>query len=140
MWSASSKKRGRNQCCNSYCIIFPLDTLHCWRFEWESSLPQECFVSRRSILHLFLFLERYYPGKVIMWSFFHLLSTSQYSSHSNHSGMPVAIQSWTVLSIICFVLYVTAVVAIQSQRNFYWNSLLLDISVRKVTALLICLS
>jgi hypothetical protein len=32
------------------------------------------------------FLERDYPGKVIMWWFFHLLSTSQYNSRSNHSG------------------------------------------------------
>ena len=39
-----------------------------------------------------------------------------------------------------FVLHVTAVVAIQSQRNFYWNFLHLGISVHKVSALLICLA
>ena len=33
-----------------------------------------------------LLLERDHPGKVIMWYFFHLLSTSQYNSRSNHSG------------------------------------------------------
>jgi hypothetical protein len=31
-------------------------------------------------------LERDYPGKVIMWKYFHLLSTSQYSGLSNLSG------------------------------------------------------
>jgi hypothetical protein len=42
------------------------------------------FVSTESISYLSLFLQRDYPGKKIMWKFFHLLSTSQCSSRSNH--------------------------------------------------------
>jgi len=32
-----------------------------------NSLPPDCFVSRGSILLISLFLERDYPGKIIMW-------------------------------------------------------------------------
>jgi hypothetical protein len=46
-----------------------------------SPSPSSCHAYVRS-----LFLERDYPGKVIMRQFFHLLSTSQYNSRSNHSG------------------------------------------------------
>jgi hypothetical protein len=52
---AGGEQEGWGRCRNSYCIIFPLDTLHCWRFKWEMSLPRECFVSSGSILHLSLF-------------------------------------------------------------------------------------
>jgi hypothetical protein len=45
------------------------------------------FNHRRHLAYMIsLFLERDYPGKVTIWQFFHLLSTLQYYSRSNHSG------------------------------------------------------
>jgi hypothetical protein len=43
-------------------------------------------VSKHLAYMVSLFLETDYPGKVIMWWFLHLFSTSQYNSRSNHSG------------------------------------------------------
>jgi hypothetical protein len=52
----------------------------------KASGQPQYFVLRGSISHLYLFLETGYPGRVITWNFFHLLSTSRYRSRSNHSG------------------------------------------------------
>jgi hypothetical protein len=67
-------------------------------------------------------LERDYPGKVIMWWYFHLLSTSQYSSRA------------TIYSLLyfCKLLYMFRVVIppiIRSTYNcnyniWHWSNLL----------------
>jgi hypothetical protein len=44
----------------------------------------DCFVYRGSISQLSLFLWWDYPANVVVWSYFRLLSTSQYSSRWSH--------------------------------------------------------
>jgi hypothetical protein len=56
-------------------------------------------------------VERNFLRKLILWQFFHLLSTSKYISHSNPLVTPVAIRSWTIPGIICSVLQVVTDIA-----------------------------
>jgi len=50
----------RPSCCKSYCGVFPLETLPVplQRSKCGSSIPPDCFISRGSISHFSVFLER----------------------------------------------------------------------------------
>jgi hypothetical protein len=127
--------------CNSYRVVSPLDTLPPPPTENRMGeyFTSGLFCLQRKHLAFVSVSGRGYPGKVIMWQFFHLLSTSQYSSRSHHSGHACC---YTIMNHLerhllcasnrywcrCF----------QHQGSFYWISYLLCISLRLVPTLLIC--
>ena len=74
-----------SSCCKPYRAIFPLETLTPdSRMRMQFTL--DSFYLRGHMSHFSLFLERDYPWKVILLYFFHLISTTQYSGRSKHSG------------------------------------------------------
>jgi hypothetical protein len=75
-----------------------------------------------------LFLERDCAGKVIMWKFFHLLSTSQYSSHWNHCGLAYC---YAIMNHLNHPMFCASCCywcrCFRHQGNFYRRSLLLGL-------------
>jgi hypothetical protein len=126
-------------CCTSFSVVFPQEiSPPPQRSEWNRNLPQDCFASRGSNSTFSLFSEKDYPGKVIMCSFLHLLSTSQYNSRSNRSGPACC---YTIMNHLENHLLCAAsryrCRCFRYHRNLYRSFLLLGTYLRLVPTLLI---
>ena len=73
-------------CCNA-CMTFPLEP-YSPGDATGGVVYLRIILSPEEASHIYdtSVWEKDYPGKVVMWQFIHLRSTSQYNSRSNHSG------------------------------------------------------